>query len=254
MGMISATWHLFLVSFLRLIRSRQTMVSLLLLGFAALAVVAWALRRERTPAQFTEEVFLTLFSSLLVPIFCLSFGTAGIASDREEQTLVYLLVAPLPRPCVFLAKALASLVPALLWTVGSLALLCRLAGRPGAEAWGALWPSVVWSTVAYVSLFLLFSVLFRRATLLALAYSLFLETLVGNLPGIAKRMAVSFYLKCLVFESSESFGLRLQGLFQPELFLPVSGSTAQLVLLALSGLFFLVAMIIFSVREYAAAS
>ena len=158
MNQLSATWYLFVVSLRRLVRSRQTMVSLLLLGFAALAVAAWAMRRERTAAQFTEEVFLTLFTSLLVPIFCLSYGTAGIASDREERTLVYLLVAPLPRPLVFLAKAFASLVPALVWTMGSLALLCRLAGKPGLETWPAVWPSVLWSTVAYVALFLLFSV------------------------------------------------------------------------------------------------
>lgn len=253
MGHIRATWHLFVVSLRRLVRSRQTMVSLLLLGFASLAVVAWAMRRERTPAQFTEEVFLTLFSSLLVPIFCLCYGTAGIASDREEQTLVYLLVSPLPRPLVFLAKALASLTPALVWTMGSLAILCQLGGKAGLGAWGAVWPSVLWSTLTYVALFLLFSVVFRRATLIALAYALFLETLVGNLPGIAKRMAVSFYMKCLVFESGEKLDLRLRGLFQPELFLPVSGDTAKWVLMALSGGLLLVSLVIFSTREYTRA-
>lgn len=129
-------------------------------------------------------------------------------------------------------------------------MLCRLAGKPGLETWPAVWPSVLWSTVAYVALFLLFSVVFRRATLLALAYALFLETLVGNLPGIAKRLAISFYTRCLVFESADELDLRLKGLYKPELFLPISGSAAEIVLLTLCGALFLIALTIFSVREY----
>ena len=253
MGRLRATWRLFVVSLMRLVRSRQTMVSLLLLGFAALAVVAWAMRRERTPAQFIEEVFLTLYTSLLVPIFCLCYGTAGIASDREEQTLVYLLVSPLPRPFVYLAKACAAFVPALAWTLGSLALLCWLGRDAGRQAWPAVWPAVLFATLAYVSLFTVFSVVLRRATLLALAYALFLETLVGNMPGIAKRMAISFYLRCLVFDSAEQFNLKLRGLFQPEVFLPVPGSTARMVLLLASGLLLLGGLAVFCRREYVSA-
>ena len=250
MRQISATWHLFWVSLWRLMRSRQTMVSLLLLSFAALAVIAWSMRRGRSADQFLEQVFLTLFVSVLAPIFSLSYGTAGIASDREERTLVYLLVAPLPRWLVFVAKAAASLVPALLWTIGGLALLCRLAGKPGMETLRLVWPSMVAATFAYVALFLVFSVQFRRATLLALAYALFLEGLVGNLPGIAKRMTVGFYVRCIVFDASSDLGLRLDGPLRAELFLPIAGTTAQSALLIISGVLFLIGMTIFAVREY----
>ena len=42
---LSASWHLAGVSLRRLIFSRQTIISLLLLGLAALAVFAWSHRR-----------------------------------------------------------------------------------------------------------------------------------------------------------------------------------------------------------------
>ncbi len=249
-GEISASVSLFWVAFRRLVRSRQTAVSLVLLGFACVAVMSWAHRRDRSPSDFIEQVFLTLFSTLLLPVFCLSYGTAGIASDREERTLVYLLVSPLPRWLVFVSKVLASMVPAVAWSMGGLAMICWLAGTAGKTAWPSLWPSILATSIAYSSLFLLFSVLFQRATLLALAYALFLETLVGNLPGIAKRLTISFYSRCQIFAAAEELDLRLRGLLNPEVFLPVSGPTAQSALWLASFGLLAVGLAIFQRREY----
>ncbi|MFM7070670.1 MAG: ABC transporter permease subunit [Planctomycetota bacterium] len=250
LGECSAAVSLFWVSMRRLVKSRQTVVSLVLLGFACVAVMSWAHRRDRSPAEFTEQVFLTLFSSLLLPVFCLSYGTAGIASDREERTLVYLLVSPLPRSLVFASKALASMVPAVAWSMGGLATICWLAGSAGRTAWPVLWPSILATSIAYSALFLLFSVLFQRATLLALAYALFLETLVGNLPGIAKRLTISFYSRCQIFAAAEELDLRFRGLLDPEVFLPVSGQVAQFALWSASCGLLAIGLAIFRQREY----
>lgn len=249
-GRLSATCHLWGVSLRRLAWSRQTIISILLLGLAALAVLAWAHRRERTPADFIEDILLTVYMSFLLPMFCLSFGSAGIASDHEEQTLVYLLTTPLPRPWIFLAKSGAALVVSLCWSVGSLALLCFLAGPGGYESFQAVWLAIVASTLAYVALFQLFSVAFRRATIVALAYALFLETLVGNMPGIVKRLTICFYARCLIFDSSASLGIGPTGPFNPLLFQPLSSATAQLVLCVGSAAILLAGLLVFATREY----
>jgi ABC-type transport system involved in multi-copper enzyme maturation permease subunit len=241
---------LFSLSLRRLFRSRQTIVCCLLLAMASIAVVAWSLRRERSPKEFIEEIFMAVYVSFLLPIFCLSQGTAGIASDREEQTLVYLLVTPLPRPLIFLAKSSASLLLALAWTLGGMALICWFGGRPGRTAFLVLWPSVLWSTIAYVALFLLFSVTFRRATMIALAYALFIETLIGNMPGIAKRLAVSFYTRCQIFDAGAEFGVSPPGSGAGDLFTAIPGPTAQTILCLLSGGLLLAGLSIFTVREY----
>lgn len=250
-GHLSASLHLLGVSVRRLLWSRQTFVSVLLLAFASLAVVGWSLRHERSSAEFIDQVFQAVYVTFLLPIFCLSYGTAGIASDWEERTLVYLLMTPLPRPLIFLAKAVASLAVSAAWTLGSLAFFCWLAGEPGIESLRLLWPAIWWATCAYVALFLLFSVLFRRATIVALAYALFLETLIGSMPGIAKRLAVSFYARCMIFEAAAELGSHPTGPNSPELFLPISAAAAQTVLILLSVGLTLAGLVVFTNKEYA---
>lgn len=249
-GRLSGSWHLAGVSFRRLVFSRQTIICVLLLGLAALAVFAWSHRHERTAAQFIADVLLTVYVSFLLPMFCLSFASAGISSDREEQTLVYLLTTPLPRPWIFAAKSGAALFFSLCWTIGSLALLCFLAGKPGNAAFQTVWRSVCVSTVAYVALFQLFSVIFRHATIVALGYSLFLETLVGNMPGIIKRLTICYYARCMIFQSSAGLGIGPTGPFDRLLFQPIPGTTAEAILYAASGAMLLVGLVIFAKREY----
>jgi len=249
-GQLSAFLHLLALSTRRMFCSRQTFVCALLLGFAAIAVVAWSLRGERSPQEFIEEIFLAVFVSFLLPIFSLAHATAGIAAERDERTLVYLLVSPLPRPLIYLAKSGASLVLALGWTLGGMTLICWLGGHAGRETLPVLWPGIFWSTVAYVALFVLFGVTFRRATIVALAYALFIETLIGNMPGIAKRLAISFYTRCLIFDAGSVFGVRPSGAGSAELFGAVSGATAQMVLCLLGGGLLLAGLLIFSVRQY----
>lgn len=249
-GRLSASWHLAVVSLRRLAWSRQTIVSIMLLTLAAVAVFAWSHRRERTPADFIEDILLTVYMSFLLPMFCLSFASAGISTDREEQTLVYLLTTPLPRLWVFLAKSGAASAISLIWTIGSLGLLCRLAGKPGGEAFSAVWPAIFASTLAYVALFQLFSVIFRRATIVALGYALFLETLVGNMPGIVKRLTISFYARCLVFDAAADLGIGPTGPFNPLLFQPLPAATAEWMLYAASGALLLTGLLVFTTREY----
>jgi ABC-2 type transport system permease protein len=249
-GRLSGSWHLAGVSLRRLVFSRQTIICVMLLGLAALAVFAWSHRHQRTPAEFIGDVLLTVYVSFLLPMFCLSFASAGIASDREEQTLVYLLTTPLPRPWIFAAKSSAALFISLCWTIGSLALLCYLAGKPGAAAFQSVWRSILASTIAYVALFQLFSVIFRRATIVALGYSLFLETLVGNMPGIVKRLTICYYARCMIFESSAGHGIGPTGPFDRLLFQPIAGTTAEIILYAASGGMLLIGLLIFSQREY----
>lgn len=248
----SACVHLSWVSARRLFWSRQTVINLLLLGFAAMVVVAWS-RRERSPEQWIEEIVLPVYVSFLLPIFCLCYATATIAGDRDEQTLVYLLVTPLHRMLVFLAKYVAALALVLTWSMGGLGVLSLLAGAAGRETFAQIWPSILLSSIAYTGLFHLISVIFQRATIVALGYALLLESVLGNMPGIIKRVAISFYTQCMLFESCASFGIGPAGSQNPELFLPISGEAARLVLLTAAIVFFVYGGYQFCRREYVSA-
>ena len=253
-GGLSGSICLAVVSFRRLFRSRQTIVSAMLLGFAVMVALAWSMRRGRTPEEFISQILIPVYTSFLLPIFCLCYATASIAAEREEQTLTYLLLSPLPRPLVYVAKYCSSLALALLWTMGGLILLCQVVGDPGQRTLAIVWPTVMASTFAYVGLFHLFGVMFRRATIVGFAYALFLENFVGSMPGIVKRVAVSFYTECMIFDSAAIFGLGPAGHHDEAMYLPISAAAAMPALWLIAAATLLAGIVFFSRHEYSGTS
>ncbi len=235
----------------RMVRSRQTVVNALLLVFALIAAYAWSLHESKSTERFVKEIVLPIYISFLLPVFSLCYASAGIASERQERTLVYLLSTPLSRFTIYVAKFVAALLLTLSWNVAGLGVISRVAGPTGWEAFVRFWPVVMWSSLAYTSLFHLFSATLRRATIVSVGYALFLETFLGNMPGIVKRVAISFYAQCLVFDMGADLGLGPAGGNNPALFLPVSGDAARLTLWIVTVLLFLAGLVVFCRREYA---
>jgi len=157
--------------------------------------------------QFSNEFMVFLFTSFVVPICALAYATTSIGGDREDRTLLFLLVRPIPRPLVLLAKLVATLPLVLGLVIGSYWVYCRLAGPVGATAFQLYLPAVFCMTVAYVSLFHLFAVTFRHSTIVALIYSLFMEFFLGNMPGIIKRIAVNYYARSMMYDLGSSHGM-----------------------------------------------
>lgn len=178
-----------------------------------------------------------IFLSFLLPICSLSFSTDAIGGEREGNGLMWLLTRPLPRASIYLAKFVA-LLP---WSVGlslaGFALFCL--------------PAVVLGSLAFASLFFFIGAFFRRPAIVALVYSFFLETILGNLPGYMKRVSISFYARCMMFDVAQEYGLEPE---RPSVYLPVDGTTAWGVLLAVTVLLLLLGMFLFSRKEYAEAA
>jgi ABC-2 type transport system permease protein len=235
----------------RMLRSRQTVINGLLLLFALIAAYAWSLNEAKSTERFVKEIILPIYISFLLPVFSLCYASAGIASERQERTLVYLLSTPLSRSAIYVAKYTAALLLTLTWNVAGLAAISRAAGPDGWEAFVRFWPVVLWASLAYTSLFHLFSTWLRRATIVSVGYALFLEAFLGNMPGIVKRVAISFYAQCLVFDRGAELGLGPAGGRNPALFLPVSGAAAQLTLWIVAAALFLIGLVFFCRREYA---
>ena len=87
----------------------------------------------------------------------------------------------------------------------------------------------------------------RRPSVMALLYAFFLESIAGNLPGHFKRLSISYYLRCLMFEGAHEHGIRPE---RPQVFLPVSGTTAAWMLAAITLGCLLAGMWIFAKKEY----
>jgi ABC-2 type transport system permease protein len=248
MRLLRAWTTLIALSFTRLFWSSSTLMVLLPLAGCLLFV----LRRHYNPPEFTlkefrefSEFLIVVFASFVVPICALAFGTASIGGDREDRTLVFLLVRPIPRWLILLAKFTATLPLVLGMVVGSFWLYCRLAGAVGQVAFDAYLPAVIYMTLAYVCLFHLFAVAFRHATIIALVYAVFMETLLGNLPGIVKRVAVNYYGRSILYDAGNAEGIHLPKGFEP---LSVEVASWALGGIAVGGL--VLACVIFARREY----
>lgn len=207
-----------------------------------------ALLEQSGFSVFSRWVVYSVFLSFLLPIWSLSFATESIGGERESRSLVWLLSRPLSRPAIYLAKFVALVPWALGLNVGGFAVLCLAAGRPGVQAFWVYWPAVAWATLAFCALFHLMGALFKKAAVVAIVYSFFLETVVGNMPGYMKRMSIGFYTRCMMFDSAETIGVQ-----PPEkaaVYLPVDGGTALAILLAGTAVLLAIGMLVFSRLEY----
>jgi ABC-2 type transport system permease protein len=250
MKLLRAWSTLTALTFRRLLWSSSTLMVLLPLAGCLLFVLRRHTMREfpgeRDFRDFSDFMIL-VFASLVVPICALAFGTASVGGDREDRTLVFLLVRPIPRFLLLLAKFTATLPLVLGLVVGSFWLYCQLAGEVGRTAFPLYAPAIVYMTLAYVCLFHLFAVSFRHSTIIALVYALFMELLLGNIPGIVKRVAVNYYGRSLMYAAGETEGLTPPPAdwFEP---LSVEVATWALAGIAVGGL--LLALVVFSRREY----
>jgi ABC-2 type transport system permease protein len=218
------------------------------LGDAALSAARAAVQTEPSAAQvFARWVVAAIFLGFLLPLWSLSFATEAVGGDREQNSLIWLLARPLPRPAIYLAKFVA-LLP---WTVGlnmgGFALLCVAGGRPGLTALRLFWPAVLCATVAFAALFQLMGAAFRRPAIVAIGYSFFLEIILGNMPGVMKRVSIGFYAHCMMLEAAERHGIEID---RPNVYWPVDGTTAIIVLMTATAALLVLGMAVFSRTQY----
>jgi ABC-type transport system involved in multi-copper enzyme maturation permease subunit len=247
---LSACRHLYAVTVRRQLLSRQTIVGAALTLLCTLIVIAWSLHREPTTKRLAQQVLVPTYVAFLMPILSICYGASGVGGEREDRTLIYLLITSIPRPLVYLVKFLATQTLVLAWTIGTLWLLCSLAGSAGDEAWDIFLIPCLLGGLAYASLFLLVGAVFRHGTIISLAYWFFLEVLFGNMPGIIKRISVAFYVRSMIYEAGEHLEIGPMGRVAREMFLPVTAETAQLVLLAGTAALLAVGVATFTRREY----
>jgi len=234
----------------RMLLSWQAVFAVLVAGLVLLVAFAWGMQRERDVERLIERFILEMFIPLVIPVASLCFASSCIARERQEKTLVYLLASPTPRWLVFLSKVVAAALLSASLTAVAFTGLFLASNLMNAQAALAMLPGIVLGTLAYVCLFGLLSVVFQRATIIGLVYTFFLENLVGNIPGIAKRVAISFYIRCYTFEAAAPFGIGPAGSRNEEVFQPVDGWTAAWALAGIAVGAYLAGAVIFSRREY----
>lgn len=248
MALVRATLTLFWLTFRRLFWSASTLMVLFPLAGGAL----FMLRKRYDQFGSVDLAFKAfsdflaiVFVGFLVPVAALAYGTGSLGADREDRTLLFLLMRPIPRWLVALTKFAATLPATLGLTTGGFWIYCRLAGPAGVVAHQLFLATVIQMTVAYLALFYLFAVVSRHSTILALIYAFFVEWLLGNMPGIVKRVAINYYGRSIMYSVGAA-----DGLVRPPWFEPMSAAEASWTLMVVTCVSLAAAVLIFQLREY----
>jgi hypothetical protein len=197
---------------------------------------------------FSKDVVYTLYLGFLLPLWSLSFATQALGGEREGRAMVWLLTRPLPRAAIYLAKYVALLPWALGLNLGGFAVLCLAAGEPGRTAFGLYWGPVVVGTLAFTALFHLLGATVRRPAVVGLIYAFVLEAFLSDLPFAMKRLSISFYTRCLMFDAyRDRYGVAPT---DAEVYGAVSPTTAGLTLAGITLGLTALGMIWFSRAEY----
>jgi len=138
----------------------------------------------------------------------LTYATAAIGEEREDRTLVYTLIRPLSRFRVYLAKAIGIFPIVIIASLGGYGMVCLAGGEAGSFAWNNYWPAILLGCLAYTAVFLVFGASLPKPVIMAVVYVFLIEALLGNMPGTIKRLAVSFYVNCIIFESADTVGVQ----------------------------------------------
>jgi ABC-type transport system involved in multi-copper enzyme maturation permease subunit len=255
MKLLRSWLTLFWMSFRRLLWSANTLT--VLAALAACAMFAFHLQGrvyDRAGHEFADgfdyfsrRFVVVLFASFVVPICSLAYGTTSIGGDREDSTLLFLLIRPVPRALIVLAKVMATVPLVLGLVVGSFYAYCQMMGEVGQTAFRLYLPAMLYMSLAYVGLFHLFAVSFRHSTIIALIYALFMEFFLGNMPGIVKRVAVNYYGRSMLYNLGAEEGLQAPA---AQWFEPLSAQTGAWTLLGIAAVALVGSLIVFQKREY----
>lgn len=164
--------------------------------------------RPRNPKWYTEQEMLTILvfiPTLLTPLAGLLYGAGMIQDEIEEQTLTYLLVRPIPRPAIYVAKLLACLLATTVISVvfTLLAYVCLRYGTDGFTP--GIFPNRALKTACllallctgYCSLFAFLCLLVKRSLIVGTIYIIFIEGLLAAIPFNLRLVTIVYHYRLL---------------------------------------------------------
>ncbi len=184
---------------------RLIVLAFLFLVPAALAIIARYFNPSLGETHVELAIALTILPHALVPLTALLYASGMIDDEIEDQTLTYLLVRPLPKWAVYVAKLLATIL-----VVSALVVVFTLVTYAAIYA-GAkpLWDSGIpvralkvatlfaLALCAYCAIFGWLSLLVRRSLVVGAAYIILFEGLLANIPFVARTLTIMYYFRVL---------------------------------------------------------
>lgn len=200
----TAVWTVFAMTLGRNFRARK-LAALVLLYLLPIGIVLLVRNAgEDNPREAEAVVVMLMLPHALVPLTALLYAPGLIQDEVEEQTLTYLLIRPLPRWSVYVAKLAATIL-------ATAAVAAVFAAATEATIWwgheefrtvvperaGKLAALFALSLVAYNAIFGCIGLFFRKALALGVLYIIALEGVLANIDFVFRRLTVVYYYRVL---------------------------------------------------------
>ncbi len=220
----------------------------------AFAILIRQFRPSLEAAPVEDGLILGLIFPALVPLAALLLASGMVQDDVEEQTLTYLLIRPIARWAIYLAKlagtAIVTWGRAAIFTVATVGAIhwgeSGLVGTVLRERAPIYVAMLALATAAYASIFGALSLVLRRALVVGAIYVVVVEGFFGAIDFVIREATVIYYIRVLAVRwlgvAGEEWSI------DPDT--AVSASTCVIVLLAIAGWFAAIGAAIFAAREF----
>lgn len=206
------------------------------------------------PAPVEGGLILGLIFPALVPLSALLLASGMVQDDVEEQTLTYLLIRPIARWAIYLAKlagtVLVSWIRAAIFTIATMVVIYwgtdALTGTAMVGRAAILAGMLAMATCAYSAIFGALSLLLRRTLVVGAIYIVAVEGIFGSIEFVIREATVVYYIRVLAVRWLDIPGADWS--IDPET--AVSASTCVIVLLSIAAAFAAIGAITFAAREF----
>jgi len=243
-----------------LIRPRRLLAALPLVVMPAALALLWKTldRRDRfEPETVYNSVSGLLVFGFILVILAVLFGTGVVSQEMEQRTILYLLSRPVARVRILLAKFAGAWTGITVTAWLAALLLAETVFGPAGLAHPAFTRDLLVLPVgalAYGAFFLLLATAVNRPLIFGLSFAFGWESWAPNLPGMFQRLSIMTYLRVLAPHprpDEQEGGRRIEDLFavlNPDV---ISPTHARWVLLGTIVVTVALAVLVFSLREYA---
>jgi ABC-2 type transport system permease protein len=225
--------------------------------FALPIVFAVLIRRYQTPyrpASVEGSLLFGLIFPALVPLTALLLASGMVQDDVEEQTLTYLLIRPIPRWAIYLAKlagtVLVSWARSAIFTIGMLVAVYwgqeRLMGEVLRSRSLIVAALLGLALSAYSAIFGAMSLWVRRTLVVGAIYIVGFEMIFGSIDFVIRELTVIYYVRVLAVRWLDLSGADWS--IDPAT--AVSASTCVIVLLGITFVFSALGAITFNTLEF----
>jgi ABC-2 type transport system permease protein len=225
--------------------------------FALPIVFAVLIRRYQTPyrpASVEGSLIFGLIFPALVPLTALLLASGMVQDDVEEQTLTYLLIRPIPRWAIYLAKlagtVLVSWARSAIFTIGTLVAVYwgqeRLMGEVLRNRSLIVAALLGLALSTYSAIFGAMSLWVRRTLVVGAIYIVGFEMIFGSIDFVIRELTVIYYVRVLAVRWLDLSGADWS--IDPAT--AVSASTCVIVLLGITFVFSALGAITFSTLEF----